>query len=597
MAANIKVSIDDPACTRYVARAISGVKVGPSPAWLARRLTLCGLRPINNVVDVTNYVLLELGQPLHAFDRALLSGGVRARRAAPGEAFKALDGKTYALEASDLVIADDKRAVALAGVIGGAETAVGDATTEVLLEAAHFDPGSVRRAARRLRLRTDSSYRFERGVDSNAVSRASERAAALIVELGGGSAAAPVDVYPRPRRPAEIVVDRQLLGERLGMELSRPAVEGALTALARPDGSVESRDGGWAFTPPGYRLDVVLFEDVAEEVARLVGYDKIPAEARPAAPSPLAKSPVQAWADRMRDKLTALGFCEAYSYDFVSAKELRCLEYPGFDEASLDRSMPRLENPTSADWVYLRPSLAHGLLRALARNVNRGASTALLFETGRVYSSRHEFSMLAGLLSGSLPAGVHWQHTARKADIFTVKGVIEALFHNAGRLEFERPTERNEWLHPKLYLGFSVDGRPAGRLGQLHPAAAARWEVPETWYFELLLDGLPPPPAWARQARALSSYPTSSRDISAFVAESLEWIEAAQAVRAAAGKELLALELVDVFAGEGVPAGKKSLTLRITLGAFDRTLSEAEIQAAVERVGRALESLGAELRK
>ncbi|MDE2237112.1 MAG: phenylalanine--tRNA ligase subunit beta, partial [Elusimicrobia bacterium] len=412
------------ACPLYCARLISGVTVGPSPAWLAAKLEAVGLRPINNVVDVTNYVLLDLGQPLHAFDAARLAGpGLRVRFARAGESLAALDGKPYALSAEILVIADSARPVAIAGVMGGLETGVTEKTTSVILESACFAPPDIRRASRRLRLRSDSSYRFERGVDPEAVLEASERAAALIARLGGkgSSVSAPGIAGAPPPAAKPIQASAERINGLLGSSFPEPQIEACLRGLGRlhPEGP-----GRWLLAPRSYRRDLESAADLAEEVARLAGYDSIPSQAAPVPPRAAKATPYESLARRCRSRLSAAGLLEACNYDFVCEKTLRLC---GLSSAEA----PRLANPVSDEWTLLRPSLLPGLLQNAAGNLKHGAAAVKLFELGAQYARRgqaiEERRHLAGLLLGPLRERCWKPELAPDLGFHDAKGLAQDL--------------------------------------------------------------------------------------------------------------------------------------------------------------------------
>jgi phenylalanyl-tRNA synthetase beta chain len=573
---------DAKGCPRYVGRGFSGVKLGPSPAWLAKRLETCGLRPINSLVDITNYFLLSLGQPMHAFDAKAIEGGkLIVRRASAGEKFAALDGKEYVLSAEDLVIADAKGPVALAGVIGGTRGSVTDATTDAFLECAYFDPDTVRKTARRLGVRTDSSYRFERGIDYGFTPKASDYASEQIVKLCGAKASAVKDVYDE-KAPVRVSCSLERVRALTGMALEGSDVERVLRGL---DASVRSENGRWTVTSPTWRVDLAIEEDLAEEVARLVGYDKIPTSPAPAS-MPLVEEPaVEEWTRALRGRLVGLGLFEAMNYDFLSEAEMK--------RTGLPLDGVKLANPISADWVYLRPSLLPALLRSVRYNVYRGAEGVRLFELGRTFQPGRETACLAGVLSGPEPS--NWARPPAKPDFAALKGVVESLLDGLVEL---MPTDKDggPLLHPKRSLSLASRGKTIGRLGQVHPSILKAWELDDAWYFELELDKLPGRPPWSRKFQPFSAYPAVTRDLSIVLPDDVAWSKIEQTVRKAAGDDLAGVTLFDVFRGGKIPAGSRSLTLRLTLVSPAKTLSDAEIQSAVQRCLDALTRLGAVLR-
>ncbi|MEZ5305184.1 MAG: phenylalanine--tRNA ligase subunit beta, partial [Verrucomicrobiales bacterium] len=450
-----EVAIADPvACPFYTARIIRGVKVGPSPAWLQEKLAAAGLRPINNIVDITNFVLLEMGQPLHAFDMAKLNGGILVRPAQQGEEFLALDGETYALEAGDLVIADQSRGVAIGGVMGGEESGVTESTADVLLESAYFAPSHIRRTSRRLGLSSDSSYRFERGVDPHQVAGASELATNLILELAGGAADPELltcGALPAAPEPVAFDLDRcnALLGSALGDDEASAIL--ARLGLAKTEG------GAWAV--PTYRLDLQRPVDLTEEIARVYGLDKIPARAAAHFAEESAVDRRFDFAARARETLCGIGFSEAMTIKLIGADQVR-------DGLSGSPGIP-VKNPLSDDHAVLRPSVVPGLLAALARNIRMGAPGIRLFEIGTVFGAGEaEESQSLGIVAAGDAEPRTWQAgEPRAVSLFDVKGAVEALCPGA---KF-KPCER-EGLFAAAEV--SVGKKAVGVIGMLHPSRA-----------------------------------------------------------------------------------------------------------------------------
>lgn len=571
-------------CPRYTGRLVAGVKVAPSPAAWKSRLEACGLRPINNVVDATNLLLLERGQPVHAFDADKLAGGrLSVRDAKAGETLKALDGKVYELTPEDLVIADDSGPVAIAGVIGGEPTGVTEGTTNVFLECARFAPGRVRRTARRLGIRTDSSYRFERGVDPTAQPEAARRLAALVLEAAGGTAGPLLDTAPAAAAPAVIAASAAALNAILGTSYPEGDVLAVLARLsATPLGTPP------AVTVPSWRLDLAAPEDLAEEVARHLGYDKIPEAAGPATLPVPADLPVPSLAERLADVLAGLGFQEAFCYDFLSEKELERLFGPAGVIDRLDRrarpeDLARLLNPLSDDWAALRPTLLGGLLRSAVLNQNRGAGGGRLFETGRVYSKAGEGvaegTRLAVLWWGPWPERAHWRRAPASPDVHEAAGLAEALLRPRA-LTLSAGALGDGLFHPKASAGLSTGGRSVGRLGELHPDALRRWELRgPAVALELDLEALAAAMAPACRFAPVSAFPSVERDLSLLVDEGAPFAAVRDALRPVANLERL--ELIDVFRGKDVPAGKVSWTVRLSFSSLEKTLDDAAISAAM----------------
>lgn len=592
------VSVEDAmACPRYTGRLLTGVRVGPSPAWLASKLEAVGMRPINNVVDVTNFVLMDMGQPLHAFDADLLAEKrVTVRYARRGEKIKTLDGRTCELNERCLVIADARNPIAIAGVMGGLDSAVTEKTANVFLESAHFRPATVRAASQYLRLRSDSSYRFERGTDVEAVAAASERAAALILELGGPDARASklVDAYPEPRRASPIEVSTDRINQILGTEFPQADVEAALAAI----GSIApAKDKALTFTPPSYRGDLTHVWDLAEEVARLSGYDQIPSRTPVMALKPAHDLPSHAVAERCRTRLATLGLMEAYNYDFVSDK---LLAQAGVRE-NQDLTFARLINPLNEDWTILRPTLLPGLLQNAALNLNRGASSVRLFEIGRVYrkdgSGLVEKARLSGLILGAR-AAAHWQAPSQPSDFYDAKGVLAELTAGIPGLKWAEGAA-SALFHPKASLQLESPKGTVATVGLIHPQASRAWDLGREGaaIFDVDLDLLASLGPTKLAFKPYGVFPSSRRDLSFFVDRPLPYAEIESAVNGCRIKELTALEVLDVFNGKGVPEGKKSVTIRLSFALEDRTLKDAEVNAAVEKVLAALKGrFGAVLR-
>lgn len=576
------------ACPRYAGRLLEGLRVGPSPAWLKARLESVGLRSVNNVVDATNFILMDMGQPLHAFDADMLEGGkIVVRWAAAGESLKALDGQTYALSEKCLVIADARKPAAIAGVMGGLETAVTEKTRRVFLESAHFFPPTVRKASQLLRLRSDSSYRFERGTDIEAVEQASRRAAALILSLCGGKSSRAVEAYAEKRQPTIIATTVGRINGILGSDFPAEAVEGALKSVC----ASFSKDGqALRLTPPSYRDDLSTAWDLAEETGRLLGYDNIPSRL-PAVPlKPARLLPLQAAAQRCAQRLSALGLREAYNYDLLSEKTLLRCRLP------LERAA-YVSNPLSEDWAVLRPSLLPGLLSNTLTNINGGAGPARLFEIGKTYarssSGLEENLHAAGLLLGPA-AAAHWRGEGRRrVDFYDVKGLVAELTRGLEGLRWlalQDPQAGNmpsdPFFHPKAALRLRLPRGAFGAVGALHPALARAWglEKEEPVLFDLRLELLGEERESEKKFRPFSPFPGSWRDLSFLLPAEVPYEAVERSVFSCGLSELKELELVDVFTGRGVPEGRKSLTLRLRFGREDRTLKDEEVSSAVERV-------------
>ena len=589
----VAVETSSPCC--YTARRISGVKVAQSPDWLRTKLESIGLRAINNVVDVTNFVMMASGQPLHAFDAAKVRGTLRVRQATDGEQFLALDGKIYTLASGDLVIADDAQALAIAGVTGGAESGVTEATTDVLLESATFEAASVRRTSRRLGLSSDSSYRFERGVWLDGVERASLCAAKYIAELGGACGVSPAGEAGQPA----ILAQRNVPRPAIPLRLARVA---ALLGIAVPEVRVDQILTGFGcakiaegWQPPSIRPDLTREVDLIEEIARVVGMDAIPAktQARFAGASPTDRNYDRAMT--LRRAFVAQGFHEARSITLVPAEPLGLT----FMQTAAT-SLLRVKNPMNDDQVVLRPGLLHGLLTAVRDNLRAGAKSVRLFEIGRVFGTQRpeEFTHAAAVLAGPLGER-NWRATdSRTGDFFDLKAVVGGVLGEG--IAFEHGE------NPALAMSLTVmsNGKPVGFAGQLWPADARALDAETPVLFvEIDLTALwkTAPPDVAKKYREIPRFPATSRDIAMLAPLPLHH-ESIAATLAKANEPLLAgVELFDVFTdptGAKVPVDRKSLAYSLTYRSAERTLTADEVNAAHTKLKERLKAdLGVALRE
>jgi phenylalanyl-tRNA synthetase beta chain len=603
-----KVRIEAPEkCARYTARVIEGVKIGPSPAWIARRLEACGVRSISNVVDATNYVLLELGHPLHAFDLDKVAGHeIVVRTARPGEKLTTLDGKERALDAEDLLIADRDRGSALAGVMGGGDSEISAGTTRVLLESAWFQPGTVRRTSRRHGLKTEASYRFERGADPGMVVPAVDRCAALIAELAGGTVRPGiVDAHPREVRSPEVRLRWHRPAEVLGMDVARDEAHRILAGLGFAERA--SDDQGATFQVPSWRVDVSVEEDLVEELVRTKGYDAIP-ETLPANAVATPAEPAEAQAiGRVRAALEAAGFAEAVNFSFVSEKDLAPLQGGGAPQGEPLGVV--LRNPISAELGIMRTSLVPSLLRNAAANRRQRVDDVRLYEIARTYHPRaqgapsddapaNEVLEVAGVLLGRrTPVG--WANPGDPVDFYDAKAAVEAVLEGLGIVgaRFEVSTARG-WLHPRTsaVVRAPEQGGVLGELGELHPRVAAAFDLPRgVLAFRLSLAALVASARLVPRYGGIPRFPAVLRDLAVVVADDVQ----AEAVLAAVREEPLVEEatLFDVYRGAPIPAGRKNLALAIRYRATDRTLTDADADGAhASIVKRLAQAFGAELR-
>lgn len=588
-AVNVEATAD---CPRYVGRVIRGINPrAATPMWMVERLRRSGIRSLSAAVDITNYVMLELGQPMHAFDLAKLTDGITVRRARSGEALQLLNGNSVELDGETLVIADAAGPLAMAGVMGGEASAVGDDTIDLFLESAFFSPEIVAGRARRYGLHTDSSHRFERGVSSALQADAMERATALFLQIAGGSAGPLVEVATPAHLPQRnaITLRAARLQRVLGMTIPAAEVTDILNRLGL--GAQEQADG-WQVAAPAYRFDLAIEEDLIEEVARIYGYDRLPSVS-PVGALQMGEVPEGGLPlERLRTLLVGYGYQEAITYSFVSPEMQQVLDPDVVPLA--------LANPISAEMAVMRTTLWAGLLQALAYNVNRQQERVRLFETGLRFvpegAGLRQERAVAGLVYGPVMPE-QWGESVRKADFFDAKGDVEAVLVLAGDSEkVEFAAASHPALHPGQSAQIRQNGEEIGWIGALHPSVAEKLGVPSGVYlFELSLSAL-------EQGRVprfheLSKFPAIRRDIAVVVEQSLPISHILECIRLAAPDELQELKLFDLYMGKGIDSGRKSVALGLTLQANSRTLTDSEVDAAITRILTALRTeFGATLR-
>jgi phenylalanyl-tRNA synthetase beta chain len=570
---------------RYVGRVISNVDAGkPTPVWMAERLRRSGIRPLSLLVDVTQYVMLEFGQPMHAFDRDLLQGPVGVRRGRSGESLRLLDGRDAAIDAAFLVVTDADRPVALAGIMGGHDSRVTEGTRNVFLEAAHFAPSAIIGRGRRLGLHTDAGHRFERGVDPELPRAAIEVATRLIVEIAGGAPGPVVEAALTEHLPSQrpILLRRARLARVLGLAIADADVERILRALGL-EVAVEAE--GWRVTPPARRFDLAIEEDLIEEVARIHGYDALPATLPGGATTVVAATEGEVPEGDLRRQLAARDYLEAVNYAFVDASLLQQWQAEG-------GAVP-LANPLSAELGVMRTRLLPGLVQALARNAARQQARVRLFEAGKVFTAAPEGAGTAPVERARLAAvaigdatGEHWGDAARSVDFHDIKGDLESLAALSGaKLEFRASAAG--WGHPGRSADVLRDGVHVGWIGEVHPRLLLALDVEQRVVaFEVdlaMLQGRPVP-----RAGALSKFPSVRRDLAFVVPAEVTWAALANTVRTAAGSMLRELRLFDRYVGKGVETGCKSLAMGLILQDDSRTLTDRDVEAVVARVVAAL---------
>jgi phenylalanyl-tRNA synthetase beta chain len=566
----ISVVVDDPAgCPHYVGRVVEGLNpAARTPDWMAERLRRSGIRTIHPVVDITNYVLLELGQPMHGFDAEQLKGAIRVRRARAGEQLRLLNEQTLALDPRDLLITDDSGPLVLAGIMGGEASGCSPTTTSIFLEAACFEPVSIATSGRRHKLLSDSRYRFERGVDPALQRDAIERATALVQQICGGRAGPIVEVGKAPVHVAEIALRHSQVNRLLGCEIPAARIPPLLQSLGMsitPTGA-----GSWQIKVPPHRYDLRIEADLVEEIGRLHGYDNIAPRAYAAELAPFSAKETARPLDRVKDALAARGYQEVVTYSFVDPKI----------QAQLDPGTPGvpLDNPIAETMAVMRTTIWSGLIPTWQYNRQRQQKRARLFEAGAVYAldgdANREQTRLAGLIAGpALPE--QWGAVARPIDFHDVRADLDALFGSALRYE----PDQHPALHPGRTARISCGGQPVGWLGALHPRLADTLDLPEALYlFEL---------DWAAVRSvalpvpgAVSEFPSSRRDLAFVVDDAVSAQALADVVREAAGPLLKSLLSFDVYRGTGLPAGRKSIAFGLIFQDYSRTLNVEEVDAA-----------------
>ncbi|MGB5345882.1 MAG: phenylalanine--tRNA ligase subunit beta [Woeseia sp.] len=580
------------ACPRFAGRVIRGIDpAAQSPLWMTERLRRSGIRAIHPVVDITNYVMLELGQPLHAYDCARLRGAIRPRFAKPGEKVTLLDEREVTLNADTVVISDDSGPIGLAGIMGGLSTAVTTATRDVFFEAAFWPQDVMAGRARSYGMHTDASMRFERGVDPELPPRAIERATQLLLEIAGGKAGPTEDHLHKetlPKRSA-VKLRRGRLARVLGVQIDDQVVTRILQGLQL---SVTASDEGWQVTPPGFRFDIVIEEDLIEEVARVYGYDRIAeasaVTATPLTPIPEARLPV----DRLAEVLLARDYQEVITWSFVDAVA---------DEALTGHRSPLvLSNPISSELSVMRGTLWSGLLNAARANLSRQQDRVRLFEIGRSYHGSvqepREVLRVAAVIIGAVQPE-QWGAKAQAADFFDLKGDVEALLALTGNAQdFAFAAHEHVALQPGQSAAIMRDGEQLGVIGKLHPAAARRLDLKkDAFLFELAADavlqtGLP-------AAGSVSRFPAIRRDLAIVVDEEVSVAQIREAITEAAPALVREVTVFDVYRGPGIEAGRKSIAFGLILQETSRTLTDADADAATHAAIKKLQQkYGAELR-
>ncbi len=581
----LAVHLDDPElCPRYAAMVIENVKVKPSPQWLQDRLTAVGLRPINNVVDITNFVLMEYGQPLHAFDLSLLKKNeIIVRRANDKEVIETLDGSQLTLEPDTLVIADGVRPVALAGVMGGANSQVTETTESIVLESACFNPSSIRKTSKKYGLRSDSSYRFERGIDIDSVISAQARAALLIEELAGGTIAqGEIDLYPSPRPAVKLVFRVGRCNAILGTSLKTNTVKKYLEAL---DMKIEKAENDqFELMVPASRPMIEREIDLIEEVARLHGYDQIEITDPSGRLNPLKPTDLQKTSQALKQLMCNMGFTETINYSFLEKNITEhFIDAFGNDGATTIS----LDNPISVDLGTMRTSLMPGLVKSSVRNIRHGAKSLRLFELGAAFFQKDdqvvERPCLAAIITGPYPADV-WTETGKGYDFYDIKGTLESLLSHFG-INGEYQLTTKSYLKQDTSIDCLVGETSIASLGELSASTAKKFELDQSLFaFEIDLEGWVNALPSTVRFEPLPRFPGIFRDISLLVDKSVSSGEVRKVIEQAGPPLLKQTELYDHFEGKKLEPGKKSLTFALTFQSPDRTLTDEEVNPVFEKI-------------
>ena len=585
-------------CPRYCALVIENVKVGPSPKWLKDRLTAIGLRPINNIVDITNFVMMEYGQPLHAFDRDLLADNkIIIRRAKKGEPFASLDGTELKLEPDALVIADGEKPVALAGIMGGTNCQVSEITCHVVLESACFDPTTVRKGSKKYGLRSDSSYRFERGVDWNGVVSAQARAALMIKELAGGEIClGRVDIYPQEQKPIFVSLRMSRLNQLLGASFNSEQVQDILFRLGM---EVLNQSENMEVKIPSFRPDLLREVDLIEEIARIDGFDKVDTVYPVAGVRPVRISAKQNIIKKVREVFCCAGFAETVHYSFIE-----CVVAEEFKTAfaSERNRVIALKNPLSSEYDTMRTSLLPGLLKTAGLNLSKGQKPLKLFEVGSVYFSdsngaRTEKAVLSAIVLGPYEL-TPWKPRGGDYDFYDLKGTLEMLITHL-HLKLEIFPDSRPFLLPDKSVRVQISDKELGFLGQMAPEQNLVGELGQNVYaLELDLGALEKSASSSLQFKPIPKFPETYRDISILVDRSVTSQKAADVILKTGSPLIQKVELYDHFEGKKIQADKKSLTFALSFQSAERTLSDDEVNPLFEKIVQTLKSeLGASLRE
>ncbi len=581
----IKVEVKDKiACPRYTARVITDAKIGFSPKWMRERLETCGLKPINNIVDIVNYVMLETGQPLHAFDGKKLEGQkIVVRFAKEGEKITTLDGEKYGLEKEILVIADAKKPVAIAGIKGGKAPEIDLKTKVVVLESANFDSRIIRRGSKRIDLKTDASWRFEHGIDPNLTEFTINRAAFLVQEIAGGRVAQGlIDIYPKKTFPKRIRLDLNYVESLLGIKIPHQEIIEILKSLGFKIKNLKLKI--IEVEAPTFRLDVSLPEDLIEEIGRIYGYQKIPARFPIAALIPPIRNLDIFWKNLSKDILKEADFTEVYNYSFISERDREIFKYS-------KQELIEVENPTSLDFQYLRPSLMPNLLKNIEKNF-RNFTEIKIFESGKIFfkkqrtKSKKHFSekrILTGLITGDA--------------FYQLKGTVDLLLNKLGIYnvwydEYRTKTEEKEisWWHPQRAAEIKTDHERVGFLGEISSKILDEFQIKlKVVYFDIFFEKLAKLASEEHEYRPISRFPSAVRDIAVLVPREVKVAQVLNIIYDTGKKLVRDVDLFDIYEGEELPSDKKNLAFHIIYQTEDRTMTSEEIDGLQKKIISALE--------
>ena len=585
----VSVDIQDKdLCKRYVGRVVKNIKIAPSPEWMQRRLAACGIRPINNIVDITNYVMEEYGQPMHAYDLDTIAGNkIVVRRANDGETFTTLDGQERKLDSSMLMICDAEKPVGIAGIMGGENSKITDDVKTMLFEAACFDGTNIRLSGKKLGMRTDAQAKFEKGLDPNTAMQAMDRACELIEELGAGEVVGGyVDEYETVNEPVQVAYDPEKINKLLGTDISEEEMVGYFKMI-----DFEVDEANRILTIPTWRQDVLRLADVAEEVARFYGYDNIPTTLPTGAANGSLSFKLRI-ENIARNIAEQFGFSESMTYSFESPKVFEKLK---IEEKDALRDVIVISNPLGEDYSIMRTSTLNGMLTSLSTNYNRRNNDVRLYEIANVYIPKAlPLTELPDertqLTLGMFGAG----------DFFDLKGIVEEFLEKVGMkgLETYDPGSKKPFLHPGRQANIIYDGTVIGYLGEVHPEVAETYGIGTRVYIANIdMPEIVSRASFDIKYKGIAKYPAVSRDISMVMEKSIMVGQVEEVIRKCAGKLLEDLNLFDVYEGSQIKEGYKSVAYSISFRANDRTLEDSDVNPIMEKIVKNLETLGIELRK